>query len=64
MKLTIAEWRRLKNISQEDMATSCGVHVNTWRYWEANPGCIKVTNAEVIAEKLGVSLLDIIFTSD
>lgn len=60
MKLTLREWRRLKEISQEEMATACGVHVNTYRSWEEKPSMIKLTDAKIIADKLGITLDDII----
>lgn len=61
MRLTLAEWRRLKNISQEEMANSCNVHVNTYRTWEKKPSEIRLSNAESISKRLGVPFSDIIF---
>lgn len=61
MKLTLREWRRLKEVSQEEMAKVCDVHVNTYRTWEEKPSMIKLTDARIIAEKLEISLDDIIF---
>ena len=61
MKLTMKEWRRAKNITQEEMANLCGVHVNTYRAWEENPSEIKLSKAVLISEKIGVPLSDIIF---
>lgn len=61
MHLTLKEWRRLKNISQEKMAEACGIHVNTYRAWEDNPADIKLSKAVLISELLGVDLSDIIF---
>ena len=61
MQMTIKEWRRAKGISQEEMADTCGVHVNTYRAWEENPEAIKITNATKISERLGVSMSDIDF---
>ena len=61
MKLTLEEWRRAKNKSQESVATALGVHVNTYRRWEDNPGEIKIDKAVQIADFLGISLDDIIF---
>jgi len=62
MKLTIKEWRRVKNISQEKMAELCGVHVNTYRTWEDDPENIKIGKAVLISEKLEIPLEDILFT--
>lgn len=61
MKLTLREWRRLKEVSQEEMAKACGVHVNTYRTWEEKPSMIKLTDARTIAERLEITLDDIIF---
>ena len=62
MKLTIKEWRRVKEISQEQMADLCGVHVNTYRAWEEKPEDIKIGKAILISDKLGIPLEDILFT--
>lgn len=63
MQLTLKEWRRIKNISQEEMANACGVHVNTYRAWEESPGDIKLSNATKLSERLGVPMSDIIFAA-
>lgn len=62
MKLTLEEWRRAKKISQEQMANWIGVHVNTYRAWESDPGEIRLSKAVLIADKLEISLDDILFT--
>lgn len=62
MKLTIKEWRRVKEISQEQMANLIGVHINTYRAWEENPGEMRLSKAALIAEKLEIPLDDILFT--
>lgn len=61
MKLKLEEWRRAKNKSQETIANALGVHVNTYRRWEDNPGEIKIDKAVQIADLLGIDLDDIIF---
>ena len=60
MKLTLREWRRIKEISQESMAKLCGIHVNTYRIWEENPAEIKLSCAYKIVERLGITLDDIV----
>lgn len=60
MKLTLREWRRLKEITQEQMAEVCGVHINTYRNWEEKPSEIKISCAIKLAERLGITLDDII----
>lgn len=62
MKLTLEEWRRVKKVSQEDMAKFLGIHVNTYRAWEEDPEKIRLSKAMLIAEKLEVPLDDILFT--
>ena len=61
MKFTIREWRRVKEISQEEMAGLCGVHINTYRAWEDNPAEMRLSKAVIVAERLGIKLDDIIF---
>ena len=62
MKLTLEEWRRAKKISQEQMAELIGVHVNTYRAWEENPGDMRLSKASIIADRLNITLDDILFT--
>lgn len=64
MQFTIRELRRAKEISQEEMANVCGVHVNTYRAWEDNPSEIKLSKAVVIANRLGIGLEDIFLPTD
>ena len=54
--LTLEEWRRARNVSQETMAKVCGIHVNTYRLWEKSPGEIRIDAALKIAEYLKISL--------
>jgi len=63
-RLTLEEWRRAKNISQEKIADVCGVHVNTYRIWEKSPGEIRIDNAIKIADFLNISLDDIILSAN
>lgn len=60
MKLTLREWRRLKEVTQEQMAEVCGVHINTYRNWEEKPSEIKISFAMKIADCLGITLDDLI----
>lgn len=64
MKLTLAEWRRARGISQEKMAEDLGVHINSYTRWEKNPLEIRYGNALTIANILNVSLDDILFVCD
>lgn len=60
MKLTLREWRRLKEVTQEQMAEVCGIHINTYRNWEEKPSEIKISFAMKIADRLGITLDDLI----
>lgn len=64
MQLSLKEWRRLKGISQEEMANICDVHVNTYRAWEENPADIKISKAVLICDRLGVNMSDVLFLSE
>lgn len=61
MRFSIKELRRAKEITQEEMASLCGVHLNTYRAWEDNPAEIKLSKAMIIARRLGIELKDVIF---
>ena len=60
MKLTLDAWRRARGLSQEALAEAIGVHVNTYRAWEQNPGEIRYDKALKIADKLEINLSDIL----
>lgn len=61
MSLTVREWRRVREISQENMAQSLGIHVNTYQLWEKNPEKIPISKAMEIASLLNVGMDDIVF---
>lgn len=60
--LTLREWRKAKEISQQKIADSCGIHVNTYIEWEKHPEKIPIGQAYVIALSMGVPLSDISFS--
>lgn len=62
-RFALAEWRKLKQYSQEDMADALNIHVNTYRAWENEPGRIKIDDAIRIAKILDVPFEDICFTA-
>jgi len=62
--LTLKQWRQVKGFTIEQMAKACGVSMNTYSAWEANPGKVKVENALKIAEIFGTSIDDIFFDHD
>lgn len=61
MNLTIRQWRRAKELSQEELARRCNVHRNTYAAWEANPEKISISNARKIAYALGENVFTIFF---
>lgn len=63
MSLTLREWRRVKEISQESMAERLQIHVNTYQNWEQNPGKIAFDKAVEISKILDVPIDEISFTS-
>lgn len=64
MMLTLREWRKAKEFSQQKIADICGIHVNTYLEWERHPDKIPIGQAYIIALALGVPLSDISFTSN
>lgn len=64
MALTLKQWRRVKEISQVQMASILGVHVNTYQKWEEDPDKISIGKALQIAGIFGVTLDDIAFQRD
>lgn len=63
MSLTLREWRRVKEITQETMAQKLKIHVNTYQKWEKEPGKISFEKAVEISKILNVSLDNISFES-
>lgn len=64
MNLTLRQWRRAKEITQEKMADTLGVHVNTYQNWEEDPGKISIDKAFAIADFLGISINEINFKKE
>lgn len=64
MKLTMKQWRLAKELSQEEMASKCGVHRNTYASWEENPDNVSVGHAKTIAKALGESIDAIFFNGE
>lgn len=61
MALTMRQWRRAKELTQEYMAEKLGVHINTYSNWEKEPQKISIENSQKIANVLCVPLNDIVF---
>ena len=63
MALSMKQWRLVKELSQEEMASRCHVHRNTYASWEDNPDLVSIKNAKIIAEALGESVNTIFFNN-
>lgn len=61
MSLTLREWRRAKEISQQAMADKIGVHVNTYMKMEKRPNKIAIEDAVKISTILAVPMDQINF---
>lgn len=62
--LNMKQWRLIKGLTIEQMAKACGVSMNTYSAWEANPGKVKIDKAIMVSKALGVSIEDIFFDPD
>ena len=62
MVLTLREWRRLKELSQQEMADRCNVHVNTYILWEEHPERLMIEKARIVANVLDVPFSQINFS--
>lgn len=60
-KITVAEARRMRNISQEQMAKYIGKSLNSYRKKETGETKFYVDEAYSICEVLGMSMDDISF---
>lgn len=60
-KLTMPAARRLKRLTQGDLATACGVSVSTVANWEHGRAEISVVKAMLYAEACGLHYDDINF---
>lgn len=58
---SLREWRRIKEISQKDVAQRIGVHVNTVINWEEHPERMSAKNGVMYAQAIGVPLEQIDF---
>ena len=62
MEMNIRQARRAQEITQKEMAKSLQMHVQTYRRIEEHPERATIAQARKIAERLGVSYNDLIFT--
>ena len=61
MPLTLKQWRKVKEISQQTMAEKLNICRDTYDSWEKNPEKISIENAKKIVSILGVTFEDIFF---
>ena len=64
MSLTLRQWRRAKEITQEKMAELLKIHVGTYQNWEEAPEKISIEKAMEITKILNVKLEDISFKKE
>lgn len=64
MKLTLKQWRGVREISQREMSERLGVHINSYQKMEKQPETIKICNALRIAEIFNVPIDDISFVTE
>lgn len=64
MKLTLKQWRGVRELSQKEMSERLGVHINAYQKMEKKPESIKVRNALRIAEIFNVPIDDISFATE
>lgn len=64
MKLTLKQYRLLKEMTQEKLADLAGIHVQTYRKLEKHPEKATIEQALKISEALGESYDDIFFGTD
>lgn len=62
--LTMRQWRRVRDFTQEEMAKRLNVHINTYQNWEQHPEKISIANAIKITQVLNVPMNDISFTKE
>ena len=62
--LTMKQWRRARDITQEEMAKRLNVHINTYQKWEQEPEKISIANAIKITQILDVPMNEISFTKE
>lgn len=61
MALEVKAWRRLKNITQAQMAENLGLSTNGYANLEANPSQFRMETAYKFASVIGVDISEIIF---
>lgn len=60
MKHTLREWRRIKELSQQELGDLVGVSKTTVVHWEEHPERMRVERVKQVALALEISIDDII----
>lgn len=58
-KLTVKEWRVLQDRTQKEMADALGIHVNTYREYEAHQERITLGMIIAICDVLGIKTTEL-----
>ncbi|KIL35126.1 hypothetical protein SD71_15925 [Cohnella kolymensis] len=64
MKLTIKQARLLAEMTQQDVANTLGVHVQTYMKWERNPEEMTIGTAKQFSRVVKRELEEIFFDSE
>ncbi len=64
MKLTLKDARRRALMTQEEVAERLGVSKSAYRWYERNPGKMKVDKAYRFAKLCGLTIDDLTFTKE
>ncbi len=64
MRLTLKDARRRALLTQEDVAGRLGVSKSAYRWYERNPGKMRVDVAYRFAEIVGLTIDDLTFTKE
>lgn len=63
-KFTLKSARMFRDLTQQEMADSLGVHCNTYAEWEKHPEKVRIKDAEKIALVLEMPMNAIFYGSD
>ena len=64
MRLTLKDARRRALLTQEDVAGRLGVSKSAYRWYERNPGKMRVDVAHQFAKIVGLRIDDLTFTKE
>lgn len=61
MTLSLKQARLIKGMTQDQMASKLGVHVQTYRKIESDPDSATIAQAKLLSKQLGISYDEIFF---